>query len=102
MIGSVKYQNFLTDENLRFCQKIAAEKGLDVVAVNVNTKNGVAFFKNKQNIYVADENLQLVPFWIGGKIVYTILNQGEPVPVKLINEYRQAKGELLKALEEQQ
>lgn len=102
MIGSVKYQNFLTPDNLAFCQRLAAAENVDIVAAKTYTKDTIICYRNCVNVQITNENLQRINDWVGGVIAYKVLNQGEPVPAKEVNLYRQAKGELLKALEEQQ
>ena len=101
MNGSVKYQNFLTDANLAFCQRLAASENVDIVAANTHTKDTVICYRNGVNVQITNENLQRIEDWVGGLIVYKILNQGEPITEKEMNLYRAAKAEILKALEEQ-
>lgn len=95
-MSSVKYQNFLTADNLAFCQRLAAANNLDIVAANTHTKDTVICYRNGVNVQVTNENLQRVSDWVVGVIAYKILNQGYPVPEKEISIYRQAKAEKLK------
>jgi hypothetical protein len=88
---SVKYQNFLTIENAAFCQKLAASENVDIVGINTDTKNTIICYRNGVNVPILNDNLQRVDNWVGGLIVYKILNQGEPIPEKLMSEYRKAK-----------
>lgn len=83
-------QLFLTDDNAAFVQRFAAEQNLQAVGVKTDTKNHVAFYKNGINQTVQHENLELVPNWLGGIIVYKIINIGEQI-VLPPNEYRNSK-----------
>jgi len=88
---SVKYSNLLTDENLRFAQKLASSENVDCVAINTYSKDTVVFYKNGVNIELIHSDLQRIENWVGGLIVYKILGQGQPIPEKQMSEYRQAK-----------
>lgn len=81
---------FLTDENAAFVQRFEAEQNLQAVAVKTATKNHVIFYQHGINQTVQHENLEFVPNWLGGLIVYKIINIGEQIVLQP-NEYRNSK-----------
>jgi hypothetical protein len=82
-------QNFLTDENATFVQKLCAEKGLNAVAIKVETKNICIFFEGGKDVVPEHENIEPINI-LGGRTACKIVGIGEQItPSK--SEYRNAK-----------
>lgn len=94
-MATVKYPQFLTDENLSFVQKLCAGIQMDAVCINIYTKDHVIFYLHGQNAEVAHNDLQQVE-WSDGLKVYKVLNHGEPIPIKNMSQYRAEKMEKIK------
>jgi len=82
-------QEFLTDENANFVQKLCAEKGLNAVAIKCETKNICIFFEGSKDVAPEHENLEPIKI-LGGRTACKIVGVGEQItPTK--SEYRNSK-----------